>query len=202
MPTLALVLYALFVLLAFGLRTLVHLRQTGSTGLRLPPPGAATAARAGSALFVLALLLAALAPVLTLVGLLGPLALLDGPAVRAVGLVAYLLGALVTLWAQFAMGASWRIGVDPSERTALVTRGPFILVRNPIFSGILLAAAGIGLLVPNGLALLAWVVLLAGIELQVRRVEEPYLLGTHGGNYAAYAAATGRFVPGVGRLGG
>jgi protein-S-isoprenylcysteine O-methyltransferase Ste14 len=30
-------------------------------------------------------------------------------------------------------------------------------------------------------------------------IEEPYLLATHGVTYERYAAATGRFVPGVGR---
>jgi len=40
----------------------------------------------------------------------------------------------------------------------------------------------------------------AGLELHVRHVEEPYLLQTHGDAYRAYAASAGRFVPGVGRL--
>jgi protein-S-isoprenylcysteine O-methyltransferase Ste14 len=34
----------------------------------------------------------------------------------------------------------------------------------------------------------------------VRLVEEPYLAATHGSSYASYAAAVGRFVPGVGKL--
>ena len=42
--------------------------------------------------------------------------------------------------------------------------------------------------------------LLVAVELQVRLVEEPYLLRTHRQVYASYAAATGRFVPGLGRL--
>ena len=40
----------------------------------------------------------------------------------------------------------------------------------------------------------------AAVQLQVRVVEEPYLLATHGKTYAAYAARVGRFVPGAGRL--
>ena len=39
-----------------------------------------------------------------------------------------------------------------------------------------------------------------GLELQVRSVEEPYLLRTHGDAYRAYASRVGRFVPGIGRL--
>ena len=42
--------------------------------------------------------------------------------------------------------------------------------------------------------------LVVGLELHVRRVEEPYLLRTHGDAYRTYAASAGRFVPGIGRL--
>jgi protein-S-isoprenylcysteine O-methyltransferase Ste14 len=38
------------------------------------------------------------------------------------------------------------------------------------------------------------------LEIQVRLVEEPYLLRTHGDAYREYAARVGRFVPGLGRL--
>ena len=41
---------------------------------------------------------------------------------------------------------------------------------------------------------------IAGLEIQTRAVEEPYLRELHGKAYARYAARTGRFVPGVGRL--
>jgi protein-S-isoprenylcysteine O-methyltransferase Ste14 len=44
------------------------------------------------------------------------------------------------------------------------------------------------------------VLTVAAIQMQVRAVEEPYLLRTHGDNYAAYAARVGRFLPGLGRL--
>ena len=56
------------------------------------------------------------------------------------------------------------------------------------------------LMVPNVIALLGVVLLTVALELQVRVVEEPYLLRVHEQAYAAYAARTGRFVPGVGRL--
>ena len=51
-------------------------------------------------------------------------------------------------------------------------------------------------------ALIAFVVLVVALELQVRVVEEPYLLVAQGAAYADYAARVGRFVPGVGRLSG
>ena len=98
------------------------------------------------------------------------------------------------------MGASWRVGVDPAERTALVTTGVFGVVRNPVFSAMVAAQAGVTLMVPTWLSVLGLVSLVVAVELQVRSIEEPYLRAVHGPTYAAYAARAGRFVPGVGRM--
>ncbi|MDT0551231.1 methyltransferase family protein, partial [Streptomyces lonegramiae] len=75
----------------------------------------------------------------------------------------------------------------------------FGTVRNPIFTAMLVFAAGITLMTPNPVALSAFVVLLAAIELQVRVVEEPYLLSAHGQAYRDYRSVVGRFLPGIGR---
>lgn len=62
------------------------------------------------------------------------------------------------------------------------------------------ASLGLALLVPNLVAVVAFLALGIALELQTRVVEEPYLLRTHGRSYADYAAKVGRFFPGVGRL--
>ena len=62
-----------------------------------------------------------------------------------------------------------------------------------------LAQFGMVLLVPTWISAAALVALVAAVELQVRAVEEPYLLRQHGAAFAVYAARTARFVPGVGR---
>jgi protein-S-isoprenylcysteine O-methyltransferase Ste14 len=102
--------------------------------------------------------------------------------------------------AQFAMGDAWRIGVDLSERTELVTRGPFSLVRNPIFAAMIPSFAGIALLSPTAVTIAGAALLMVALQLQTRLIEEPYLLAVHGERYAAYAAAVGRFLPAIGRL--
>jgi protein-S-isoprenylcysteine O-methyltransferase Ste14 len=200
MSALALVLYVVYLALAFGLRTLIQLRRTGSSGfhgLGGRPLSAEWIAGVG---FTLALLVGAAAPVLALLGLVEPIAALDTTAVHVCGLVLALAGIAATFYAQVAMGSSWRIGVDPAERTDLVTSGPFALVRNPIFAAMLPTALGLTMLVPSWVALAGLIGLALAIELQVRVVEEPYLLRAHGGSYAAYAARVGRFIPGAGRL--
>ena len=104
----------------------------------------------------------------------------------------------LTIWAQMSMGDSWRIGVDPTEHTDLVTGGMFGVVRNPIFTAMVVASVGLALLVPNWWSVAAVVVLVVGLEIQVRMVEEPYLSSRHGAAYEQYRSATGRFVPGLG----
>ena len=107
------------------------------------------------------------------------------------------MGVLV---AQAGMGASWRVGVDATERTALVTTGPFAVVRNPIFTAMVTAILGVALLVPTIATAAAVLALVMAVELQVRLVEEPYLLRVHGQAYAPNAGTVGRFLPGLERL--
>ena len=195
----ALAIYAVYLGVGFGLRTWVQWRRTGDTGWR------GISGRFGSSewwagvLFTVALVAGVLGPVTALVGF-EPVASLDGPVVRGVGAALAVAGVLATFATQLAMGTSWRIGVDESERTDLVTTGPFALGRNPIFTAMATTGLGLALMVPNPVALFGLVLLLVALQLQVRVVEESYLVRTHGQSYAAYAATVGRFVPGLGRL--
>ncbi len=190
--------YVAFFLVAFGWRTWRQYRETGDSGFRGFPGGAV--GRSASILFLAGLVLAPVAPVLELAGWTHPLRILTHPAVHAVGVAAFAFGFALTVVAQIQMGASWRVGVSPGERTALVTHELFSRFRNPIFTGMLLALVGLVFLVPDSLAALAALCTLVGLELHVRFVEEPYLLRTHGDEYRAYARSVGRFVPGLGRL--
>ena len=135
-----------------------------------------------------------------LAGSVDRVAPLVGPVPQAIGIVLAIGGLPLIVVAQETMGRSWRIGVDSEERTDLVTAGVFRWIRNPIYSCMILMAIGISLLVPNALTLAGLALILVAAELQARVVEEPHLLATHGGSYRRYAAASGRFVPGVGRL--
>jgi protein-S-isoprenylcysteine O-methyltransferase Ste14 len=200
MPELALALYVVYLGLAFGLRTIIQVRRTGSTGFHGVGGRPGSAEWLAGTGFVVALALGFAAPILAIAGAVDPIAALDSDLTRVAGAVIALAGIAGTLYAQIAMGTSWRIGVDHSERTALVTSGPFAHVRNPIFSAMLPTALGLTLLVPSWVALAGLAGLVVALELQVRVVEEPYLLESHGRAYADYAARVGRFFPGLGRL--
>ncbi len=197
---LALGLEVVFFAVAFGWRSFVQWRRTGSTGFVGFPRRASGAEKAGAVAFVAALVLLVAAPLAALAGLSG-FVVFESAVFGVAGTALGLLGIAATVAAQLAMGTSWRIGVDPGERTELVTDGVFARVRNPIFSAMILAAVGLALLVPNVVSVTAVVVLVAGVTLQVTRVEEPYLRRVHGSRFGDYQRRTGRFVPRLTRRG-
>jgi protein-S-isoprenylcysteine O-methyltransferase Ste14 len=195
MAVLALVLLAVWLLLVAGLPTLLRLQRTGAPSVprfRDRPGSPQWWARLLSGI---GFACAVAAPLAELAGL-QPLPILDRTPVRAAGVVLVVVGIAATLAAQLAMGASWRPDLDPTTRTALVTSGPFRLVRNPIFTA---TATGLALIVPNLVAAAMLVAFVTARQLQVRLVEEPYLHRVHATAWEQYAARTGRFLPGIGR---
>lgn len=195
---LALALYVVGVACTFGLRTWSHIRRTGHSGYKGVSGTRGSAEWWGGVLFVAALLLAAAGPALAVAGLVTAPAGAGG-ALGWVGAIVAIVGFLAVLVAQSGMGSSWRIGVDRTEVTGLVTTGVFVVVRNPIFTAMATALLGLTLMVLTVVSVAALVCLIAAIELQVRVVEEPYLASTHGVEYSDYTRRVGRFLPGLGR---
>ncbi|MBW0088822.1 isoprenylcysteine carboxylmethyltransferase family protein [Pseudonocardia sp. KRD-184] len=196
----ALTLYVVGLLLAFGLRTWVQLRQNGTSGFRGITGRPGSVAWWGGVLFPIALLLGLAAPLLVILGVTPHWQWPAHPVVAGSGLALGVVSLAVVLLAQHTMGASWRIGVDERERTELVTTGIFSRVRNPIFTGMAGVSAAAALMAPTPVAAVAVTALVAAVQIQVRIVEEPYLRLTHGQSYERYAATAGRFVPVLGRL--
>lgn len=197
----ALVLFGVWFIVIFVIRSLVQKHQTGDSGIR---PGAfaedaSTVERAVYVLLIVAFAGAIGAPIAAMAGF-DPI--WDSNLFRWLGLMVVLVGIGLTYGAQVGMGSDWRIGIDRTEVTGLVTSGVFGLVRNPIFTAMIFTALGFAAMVPNVIAVVAVVCLIVAIELQVRYVEEPHLRRLHGPAYDQYAAEVGRFVPAIGRSDG
>ncbi|WP_116246774.1 isoprenylcysteine carboxylmethyltransferase family protein [Nocardiopsis sp. FIRDI 009] len=196
MNLIVLVLYLVGLVLVFGVRTLQSWRATGDTRFRRPDTTAFGAPWWGTVLFAAACLLGAAAPVTAIAaGTSAP-----SPAVAWFGVGTMTAGLLLVLAAQRGMGDSWRVGVQEGESTELVTGGLFALVRNPVFTGMAVLLAGMVVALPGALSVAALAVLVIAVQVQVRLIEEPYLLSAHGAAYRSYAARTGRFLPLLGRL--
>lgn len=200
MGWIALGMFGLYAVLGFGWRAWVQWRSTGDHGFRGFHGRTGSAEWWAGVLFVVAALLVALGPVAAIVGWT-PVTALERTWIAALGTALAVVGVAGTVWTQLAMGPSWRVGVNESERTELVTTGPFGIARNPIFTMMIVTVAGLALMAPTLPSLLGLALFVVAIQLQVRVVEEPYLRRTHGAGYAYYLASVGRFVPGVGTVG-
>jgi protein-S-isoprenylcysteine O-methyltransferase Ste14 len=201
MATLAAWMLAGFVVLTLGVRVAIQLIRTGRTGLVGLRRGAGLTEWLSGILFIGGMAIGVVSLQLVLQDSLDPIEALDTTAVHVVGIVLAGSGGVAVFLAQLGMGASWRIGVSEDQDTALVTTGWFAIVRNPIYTAMIVGWTGFALIVPTWLGIAAVFVIAAGLELQVRAVEEPYLVRTHGAAYRAYTARVGRFVPVIGRLG-
>jgi protein-S-isoprenylcysteine O-methyltransferase Ste14 len=193
--SLALILSFTWFLTAFVLRIAIQVRATGDTGVRANAGTTFSRGWWARLAFTASIAVVVASPVLASLDVVDPVAALDVAAVGWTGLVLAVTGIGATFWAQLAMGSSWRIGVDPSERTDLVTTGMFGVVRNPIFSTMAVTALGLTLMVPTPVGMAGVAFLVTALEVQVRAVEEPYLHAVHGASYRAYATTVGRFVP-------
>lgn len=108
-------------------------------------------------------------------------------------------GAFMLLGTGFILGAAAKLGSNltpfprPGTNAALVTSGPFKFVRHPIYSGLVFAILGWGMItnaaIYAGYAFLA----LAFFDIKSRR-EELWLADKFPG-YPAYKAATRKFIP-------
>ncbi len=129
---------------------------------------------------------------------LDPIAALDS-ALHVIGIAIAAAGGLTVFLAQLGMGESWRVGVNEEERTDLVTAGWFSVVRNPIYSAMIVGLLGFALMVPT------WLGFAAGRHRP--RVGASGAVGRGAlpdahprRRVPGYASRVGRFVPRVGRL--
>ena len=183
-------LLLLWLVLSVVVRMGLHRRATGSSGVTRFSARPGSVEWTGGVLFVVSLLTCG-------VGVcVAPAS--NWSVTSVVGVAIAMVGVVGTFMSQSSMGSSWRIGVDPSERTVLRTDGLFRLVRNPIFTAMALTLVGFAVVSSHWLVIVGVLLFVLSIEMQVRFVEEPYLAMAHGEAFASYASNVGRFIPRVG----
>jgi protein-S-isoprenylcysteine O-methyltransferase Ste14 len=119
-----------------------------------------------------------------------------GTIPTAAGILVGGAGAVLALWCVLAFAVAGKgtpAPFDPPRR--LVSRGPYRVVRNPMYVGAALALAGAAV-VYRSLALLGFTAaFLILCHLFVVVYEEPTLRRTFGADYDAYARRVGRWWP-------
>jgi len=118
----------------------------------------------------------------------------SSPAVTSIGLVLTLLGISLAIWARFFLGGNWSGTVTVKADHTLVRRGPYALVRHPIYSGFLLALIGTAVVYNEIRCLLAMALVLVMLLLKIR-VEEKFMTEEFGSEYKDYSQHVKALVP-------
>lgn len=135
---------------------------------------------------------------LVAVGPLLPDVALDLPAGLRIALIAAGLGLLsiggvLALVGMLALGNNLSILPHPKAGAELVEGGPYALVRHPIYSGVVLGAAGWALLFRSPVTLLLALALFVFFDVKSRR-EERWLARTFP-RYSAYQRRVRKLIP-------
>lgn len=115
------------------------------------------------------------------------------PAVQAIGLVLFALGLALAIWARVHLGRNWGSPMSEKQDADLITTGPYQWIRNPIYSGIILAMIGTSIAADYG-----WLVVtvpLAGYFIFSAVMEQRYMTATFPDTYPAYRNSTKMLIP-------
>ena len=111
------------------------------------------------------------------------------------GLVLILLGTVMVVSGFLALRKTFQPGgFAPRTRDALITRGIYSLVRNPLNAGVLSLTLGLALVIQSLFVFALFVIYLI-LVLRVISIEETHLSKTYGEEYRSYSQKVRRLVP-------
>ena len=127
------------------------------------------------------------------IGQLG-LRIVTSPEATYAGFVLTILGAAFAIWARSTLGGNWSATVTLKENHSFVHRGPYQLVRHPIYAGGLLAMLGTALAYGEAGCFLAVILAFVGWWLKAR-MEEEFMTQQFGDDYRRYQKKVEQFIP-------
>ncbi len=130
-----------------------------------------------------------------------PLSLTISPQIRAwmlaLGSLVYFPGMALLIWGRLALGKNYFVstglGAQLFKDQALVTSGPYAIVRHPMYAGLMLAAWG-SLLIYATWTTVYFAVFVPAMLLRARR-EEQALAAEFGAQWSEYCKQVPMFVP-------
>jgi protein-S-isoprenylcysteine O-methyltransferase Ste14 len=113
----------------------------------------------------------------------------------ALGAVIAWLGLPLRWWSFLSLGKYFTVVVKTSSEQPVVDRGPYRVLRHPSYTGLLLAVAGVAVMVGNWVGVVGSVGLVLTVVVYRVRIEERALTAALGDRYREFAASRARLVP-------
>jgi protein-S-isoprenylcysteine O-methyltransferase Ste14 len=115
------------------------------------------------------------------------------PMVGIIGSALCVIGVALAVWARVCLATNWSPRPAVKVDHALVTSGPYRLIRHPIYTGMLLALLGTGL--DAGIIGLAVIVCAAAVLIRRIPIEERLMIQLFREQYSQYIRRTKALVP-------
>ena len=115
-------------------------------------------------------------------------------AIAWIGVVLCIAGLLFCVWARFTLGRNWSGVVTFKGGHELITRGPYAIVRHPIYTGILIMIVGTVIVFGHVAGIVALPFVFWGLWIKLR-YEEKLMLEKFPDQYAAYQRRVKRLIP-------
>jgi len=113
---------------------------------------------------------------------------------ESIGVAICALGSLVCIWSRKTLGAEWSQDVELKQGHKLVERGPYSVMRHPIYTGHLLLGLGTAIASGRLVAFAGLVSFVVGFWIKLSQ-EERLLLRGFPDEYAAYKARVKALIP-------
>jgi len=110
------------------------------------------------------------------------------------GAAVLIAGLLFAVWAREHLGSNWSRSVTIKQDHELITRGPYGVVRHPIYTGILAGFLGTAIALSQVRGFIAFVLVFLALWMKLR-MEEQWMRTQFGETYASYAHQTAALVP-------
>jgi len=116
-------------------------------------------------------------------------------ALRWLGVVLTVLGIAFSLWAMVTLGRHYDLVLEVHEGHELIRRGPYRLVRHPVYTGLGLHFAGVCLATGNVLLIIGTLLVTYPAFYLRARAEERLLRDQFGAQYEKYAQEVPMLIP-------
>ena len=120
-------------------------------------------------------------------------AIVSSPVLQGVGMALFLVGLGLAVWARVHLGRNWGTPMSEKVDAELVTTGPYQYIRNPIYSGVILA--GIGTSVAVSWYWFVGVVLVGAYFIYSATAEAKIMERRFPETYPAYKRSTKMLIP-------
>jgi protein-S-isoprenylcysteine O-methyltransferase Ste14 len=127
-------------------------------------------------------------------GLLGHRLTSPADWVAWLGLAVTLVGCAFAIWARATLGSNWSSMVTVKQNHELILRGPYAVVRHPIYTGFLLALAGTAIAVGEIRAFVGLGFAFTTF-LWKSAAEEKFMCEEFSAEYALYSQRVKRLIP-------